>query len=95
MSQHIGISLALGLVSGKSSSFISSLVSLPLADKFGDAVPFAGAVLLCGASFSVNWMRLGFGWGKEAGEAAVHGKRMVQWAGIRSLGDVYWLYIML
>ena len=94
-SAHIGISLALGLVSGKSSAFIASLVSFPLADHFGDAVPFIVAVLLCSGSFLANWTRLARGWGKEAGEAAVHGKRMVEWAGIRSLGDVYWVYIFL
>ena len=94
-SKHMGISLALGLVFGKSSGFISSLVSLPLADRYGDVVTFGLAVLLCAMGFVGNAMRLGFGWGKEVGEGEVSEKRKVSWGGVGSLGDVYWLYILL
>ncbi|EIW68617.1 hypothetical protein TREMEDRAFT_69096 [Tremella mesenterica DSM 1558] len=94
-SHNLGISLALGLVSGKSSSFISSLVSLPLAKKFGDWMPFTLAVILCSVSFLGNALRLLFGWGSEAGEAAVKAKRRVSWGGVGSLGDVFWVYILL
>lgn len=95
-SHHLGLSLALGLVSGKSSSFISSLVSLPLADRFGDLMPFAIAVTLCSLSFIGNWLRLLNKWGMEDGrDALVKEKRRVSWGGLGDLGDVFWLYILL
>jgi len=89
---HLGISLALGLVSGKSASFISSLISLPLAAKYGDFMPFAIAVVLCGASFTLNLVRLHKKWGIFA---QVSEKRRVQWGGQGELGDVFWMYILL
>lgn len=92
---HLGISLALGLLSGKSASFVSSLVSLPLADAFGDAVPFGLAVLLCGLSFAANAARLAFRWGAGSGEAPVKEKRKVSFAAASDLGDVFWVYILL
>lgn len=95
-SNHLGMSLALGLLSGKSASFVSSLISLPLAEKVGDIVPFALAVALCAVSFVGNWMRLALRWGREDGrEAQVKEKRKVSWGGIGSLGDVFWVYILL
>lgn len=95
-SNHLGLSLALGLVSGKSSSFISSSVSLPLADWLGDFAPFAVAVSLCLLSFLGNAVRLGMKWGKEDGrDVVVKEKRRVSLGGIGDLGDVYWLYILL
>jgi hypothetical protein len=92
-STHLGLSFALGLVSGKSSSFISSLVSLPLADRFGDIAPFGIAVVLCAISFSGNAMRLLLGWGEEG--SASHAAKEMKWGGLRGLGDVFWLYILL
>ena len=92
-SQNLGTALALGLVSGKSSAFMSSLVSLPLADRFGDAVPFALAVFLCAMSFVMNWLRLMYGWGTYTGTEIV--KKKVEWQRLNLLGDVYWLYIVL
>ena len=94
-SHHLGISLALGLLFGKTSSFISSLVSLPLADKLGDWAPFTLAVVLCFGSFAGNAMRLLLGWGRDAGEASVKEKRQVKWGGVDLLGDVFWVYIFL
>lgn len=95
-SHHLGLSLALGLVSGKSSSFISSLVSLPLADRYGDQMPFSIAVFLCSLSFLGNSARLLRRWGMEDGrEAQVKEKRRVSWGGVGHLGDVFWLYILL
>lgn len=95
-SNHLGLSLALGLVSGKSSSFISSLVSLPLADRYGDLMPFAIAVSLCCLSFLGNWLRLLNRWGMESGvDARVKEKRRVSWGGVGELGDVFWVYILL
>jgi hypothetical protein len=87
--KHIGISLALGLVSGKSSSFISSLVSLPLADRYGDVVPFGMAVGLCAISFGGNAIRLSL-LGK-----GISASRTVKLGGLGELGDVYWVYILL
>lgn len=95
-SAHLGLSLALGLVSGKSSSFISSSVSLPLADRLGDLAPFAIALVLCLLSFVGNGIRLVMGWGMEEGrQALVEEKRRVSWGGVGDLGDVFWLYILL
>ena len=94
-SGHMGISLALGLVSGKSSAFISSVVSLPLANRFGDGFTFGFAALLCALGFLGNGLRLAFGWGREVGEGAVSEKRKVSWGGIGALGDVFWLYLLL
>jgi len=90
------MSLALGLLSGKSASFVLSLISLPLANKVGDLAPFAVAVVLCALSFVGNWLRLSLGWGKGDGrEVQVKEKRKVSWGGIGSLGDVFWVYIIL
>ena len=92
-SHNLGIALALGLVSGKSAAFLSGLVSLPLADRFGDAVPFTLAVLLCAMSFIMNWLRLQYGWGKYEGREVV--KKKVEWQRLDQLGDIYWVYILL
>jgi MFS family permease len=94
-SNHLGMSLALGLVLGKLASFVSSLVSLPLADGYGDTAPFGLSVLLCAASFAGNMARLAFGWGRDAGEGMVKEKRKFSWSGVSRLGDVFWLYILL
>jgi MFS family permease len=94
-SKHLGISLALGLVSGKMASFVSSLVSLPLAEGYGDQAPFGLSVLLCLMSFSANGSRLAFGWGREDGSGDHVGKRRFSWGGVSRLGDVFWLYILL
>jgi hypothetical protein len=95
-SHHLGLSLALGLVSGKSSSFVSSSISLPLADRFGDLAPFVVAVSLCLLSFCGNGLRLMMKWGIEDGrDAVVKEKRRVSWGGVGDLGDVFWLYILL
>ncbi|KAL1408441.1 hypothetical protein Q8F55_005253 [Vanrija albida] len=93
---HLGLSLALGLVSGKTASFISALVSLPLAELGGDKAPFLVALLLCAGSFVANLARLGFGWGAEkTSDVGPHAKRIVKWDGLSRLGDVFWLYILL
>lgn len=90
---HLGLSLALGLLAGKSTSFVSSLISLPLANIFGDVAPFGMTVILCALSFVANGARLLLGWGREAGEAKVKEKRKIKWGGVDELGDVFWVYI--
>jgi MFS family permease len=94
-SKHLGISLALGLVSGKMASFVSSLVSLPMAERYGDQAPFGVSVILCLLSFSGNAARLVFGWGRSQDEGVHDGKRRVSWGGVGRLGDVFWVYILL
>lgn len=91
---HLGLSLALGLVSGKSASFLSALLSLPLAEAGGDGAPFFVALLLCSGSFLANLARLFFRWGEERSR---EGKtaRVVKWDGVSRLGDVFWVYIIL
>jgi len=91
----MGISLALGLMSGKSAAFVSSLISLPLANRFGLEFVFALAVVLCAMGFVGNGMRLVYGWGAEVGEIEVSEKKKLSWGGVGLLGDVYWLYILL
>lgn len=93
---HLGLSLALGLVSGKTSSFIASFISLPLAEWGGDTAPFAVGLALCTISFTANVLRLLF----KCGEAQtkdtheVSPKRIVKFEGISRLGDVFWFYIL-
>jgi hypothetical protein len=89
--KHLGLSLALGLISGKAASFVSSLVSLPLAEASGDTVPFGIAVILCAGGFVANAARLIFGWG--GGAAVVSEKGRVGWDAVGDLGDVFWVYI--
>jgi len=50
----LGISLALGLVAGKGASFLSSVVSLPLAQRFSPTAPFVVATCIAALSFLVN-----------------------------------------
>ncbi|GMK53678.1 hypothetical protein CspeluHIS016_0102640 [Cutaneotrichosporon spelunceum] len=93
---HLGLSLALGLVSGKTSSFVASFTSLPLAEAFGDTAPFAVGLALCTMSFSANVLRLGLGCGaaQTRDSAEVSPKRIVRFDGVSRLGDVFWLYIL-
>jgi hypothetical protein len=92
---HLGLSLALGLVSGKTASFIASFTSLPLAEAGGDTAPFAVGLVLCIISFSANVLRLGFGCGaaQTRDAAEVSPKRIVRFDGVSRLGDVFWAYI--
>lgn len=94
---HLGLSLALGLVSGKSASFIASFVSQPLANAGGNRAPFAVALGLCTMSFGANLARLMLKCGEEQTKdgAEVSPKRIVKWEGISRLGDVFWVYILL
>ncbi|KLT39988.1 MFS general substrate transporter [Cutaneotrichosporon oleaginosum] len=93
---HLGLSLALGLVSGKTSSFIASFTSLPLAEAGGDTAPFAVGLALCIISFSANVLRLGLGCGADQTRdaAEVSPKRIVRFDGVSRLGDVFWMYIL-
>lgn len=94
-SKHLGISLALGLVSGKMASFVSSLVSLPMAEKYGDPAPFGLSVILCLLSFSGNAARLAFKWGNDEEDGLQPKRRRFSWGGVNRLGDVFWVYILL
>jgi len=91
---HLGLSLALGLVSGKSASFMSALISKPLAEHGGSGLPFFVALLLCAGSFAANLARLAFNWGEtRTRHEHVHTKRIVKWDGLSRLGDVFYLFI--
>lgn len=94
---HLGLSLALGLVSGKTSSFIASFTSLPLAEWGGDKAPFAVGLALCILSFTANVLRLVFKWGEAQTKDTheVSPKRIVKFEGISRLGDVFWFYILI
>lgn len=98
-SSRLGLSLALGLLLGKASSFVASLVSLPLANTFGEKAPFIAAVLLAGLSFGMNLLRLAKGWGALVTEEGIirekeEVKKVVRFGGIARLGDVFWVYIV-
>jgi hypothetical protein len=53
-SHGLGVSLALGLVAGKGTSFISARTSYPLTQKLGSHAPFYVATALAGFSVLVN-----------------------------------------
>jgi MFS family permease len=98
-STRLGLALALGLLLGKFSSFVASLVSLPLANTFGERAPFYAAVLLSAVSFGMNLARLANGWGLLVNEdGAVQEKeevkKIVKFGAIARLGDVFWIYIV-
>lgn len=90
---HLGLSLALGLVSGKSSSFIAALTSLPLASWGGDGAPFAVGLILCTLSWFFNILRLTFHWGENP-NMPERAARIVKWDGLSRLGDVFWVFIL-
>lgn len=72
----LGLSMALGLVAGKASSFISARTSYPLSQRFGSRAPFYAATFLAAASFTMNlvylsaskWLVTGSGTELEASE---------------------------
>lgn len=92
---HLGLSLALGLVSGKFASFIAAMCSLPLAEAGGDGMPFFVALVLCATSFIANILRLTFRWGETDEAERVAPRRIVKWDGISRLGDVYYVFIVM
>ncbi|KAI0274664.1 major facilitator superfamily domain-containing protein [Gloeopeniophorella convolvens] len=53
-SHGLGISMALGLVAGKASSFVSARTSYPLSERFGPHAPFYAATVLAAFSFGIN-----------------------------------------
>lgn len=57
-SSNLGISLAVGLLAGKGSSFLAALTSYPLADKLGLSAPFVTAALFAAFSFGINLVYL-------------------------------------
>ena len=54
----LGFSIAIGLVAGKASSFISARTSFPLSERFGPRAPFYAATLLAAFSFMMNLVYL-------------------------------------
>ncbi|KAF8870914.1 major facilitator superfamily domain-containing protein [Gymnopilus junonius] len=104
----LGLSLALGLVAGKASSFISARISFPLS-QWNQHAPFFLSTFLAGFSFVVNifylwynnWMASQVGIeGENTGgmseENALHevtAKRKVRLKDLLKMGDIFWLYI--
>ncbi|KAH9476554.1 Major facilitator superfamily domain-containing protein 1 [Psilocybe cubensis] len=104
----LGLSLALGLVAGKSASFISARVSFPLS-QWSPHAPFFASTFLAGFSFTVNLLYLWYEkWiageigaeadnsGRLSEQEALHdvtSKRKVQLRDLLSMGDIFWLYI--
>ena len=54
----LGLSLALGLVVGKASSFVAARTSYPLSETFGSGAPFYAATTLATLSFAMNLVYL-------------------------------------
>lgn len=54
----LGLSLALGLVVGKASSFVAARTSYPLSEAFGSRAPFYAASTLATFSFAINLIYL-------------------------------------
>lgn len=54
----LGLSMALGLVVGKASSFIAARTSYPLSETFGPRAPFIAATSLAALSFFMNLVYL-------------------------------------
>ncbi|KAG8875829.1 hypothetical protein FRB97_004684 [Tulasnella sp. 331] len=80
-SKHgLGVSLALGLVAGKFTSFLSAWSSYPLSQRYGPHAPFVVATLLAGISCSFNiiyllasnWFTRGAGLAPEAADVQRH-----------------------
>jgi hypothetical protein len=57
-SSNLGISLAVGLLAGKGSSFLAALTSYPLAEQLGLYAPFFTAAFLSAVSFGINLVYL-------------------------------------
>ncbi|KAJ3576674.1 hypothetical protein NP233_g285 [Leucocoprinus birnbaumii] len=57
-SHGLGVSMALGLVAGKGSSFLAARTSYPLTVHFGSSAPFYVATFLSGFSFAINFVYL-------------------------------------
>ena len=104
----LGLSLALGLVAGKTASFISARISFPLS-QWNQHAPFFLSTFLAGFSFLVNlfylwynnWLASQLGSEGEGVDAmsetdALHKvttKKKVRLKDLLSMGDVFWLYI--
>jgi hypothetical protein len=58
-SHGLGVSMALGLVAGKGSSFVAARTSYPLTVHFGSSAPFYVATFLTGFSVVINLIYLG------------------------------------
>ena len=104
----LGVSLALGLVAGKGASFLSSITSYPLSDRYGTRGPFVVSTGLAGLSFAVNILYLIFHArlhpaaadsdsshkSDEAAAERVIQRRKVKLMNLSKLGDVFWIYIV-
>ena len=103
----LGVSLALGLVAGKGASFLSSITSYPLSDRYGTRGPFIVSTSLAGLSFAVNILYLIFHArlhpaavsdsshkSDEAAAERVIQRRKVKLMNLSKLGDVFWIYIV-
>ncbi|KAH7883611.1 major facilitator superfamily domain-containing protein [Phlebopus sp. FC_14] len=82
-SHGLGVSMALGLVAGKCSSFVSARTSYPLSERFGRHAPFYASAALTGLSFLINifymsaskWLIHGSGTILEASEVRNEARR--------------------
>ncbi|KAH8120340.1 MFS general substrate transporter [Phellopilus nigrolimitatus] len=54
----LGLSMALGLVVGKASSFVAARTSYPLSENYGNRAPFVAATSLAAFSFTMNLVYL-------------------------------------
>ncbi|KAI5124682.1 hypothetical protein M0805_004290 [Coniferiporia weirii] len=88
----LGLSMALGLVVGKASSFASARTSYPLSERYGPRAPFVAATSLAAISFVMNlvyllaskWLVKGSGTELEASEL----QQEAQYARVESVSEV-------
>jgi len=102
--QGLGLPMALGLVVGKTASYISANTSYPLTERFGPHAPFYVAVVLAAASFGVNllyvstakWLETEVETETEvvklhpAPTQEIHTSRRVNLGHLIDLGDIFW-----
>jgi hypothetical protein len=104
----LGLSLALGLLAGKGTSFISARVSFPLS-QWSPHAPFFLSTFLAGFSFVVNLFYLWYdkwiasqigveaegvgGLSEEDVLRKMKAKRKVRVGDLLNMGDIFWLYI--
>lgn len=80
----LGISLALGLIAGKCTSFLSAYTSYPLSQAYGPHAPFVVSAMLATLSFAfnivyllgANWFTRGAGLAPEAADVQRHLDKM-------------------
>jgi dipeptide/tripeptide permease len=99
----VNLLLSLGLLAGKTTAFFASITAVPIADSFGEHAPFVVSSVLAGASFIASLiLRRNLAAQTEPNDSepltegnhpAVH-RKIVHFSSIGTLGNVFWVYIL-